>query len=60
MFEISLFFIVVTSKRKGKSVLAASCVYDHSHKVFGSMESRYGVAVRGTLLVTDFYTSGRK
>jgi hypothetical protein len=28
----------------------------HSHKVFGSMESRYGVAVRGTLLARDFYT----
>jgi hypothetical protein len=33
---------------------------DHSHKVSGSMGSRYGVAVRGTLLARDFYTSGRK
>jgi hypothetical protein len=32
----------------------------HSHKVSGSMGSRYGVAVRGTLLVRDFYTSGQK
>jgi hypothetical protein len=31
-----------------------------SHKVSGSMGSRYGVAVRGTLLARDFYTSGRK
>jgi hypothetical protein len=34
--------------------------HEHSHKVFGSMGSRYGVAVRGTLLVIYFYTSGRK
>jgi hypothetical protein len=33
---------------------------DHSHKVSGSMGSRYGVAVRGTLVARDFYTSGRK
>jgi hypothetical protein len=32
----------------------------HSHKVSGSMGSRYGVAVRRTLLARDFYTSGRK
>jgi hypothetical protein len=32
----------------------------HSHKVSGSMGSRYGVAVRGTLLARDFYTLGRK
>jgi hypothetical protein len=36
------------------------CWHEHSHKVFGSMGSRYGVAVRGTLVVRDFYTSGRK
>jgi len=30
----------------------------HSHKVSGSMGSRYGVAVHGTLLARDFYTSG--
>jgi hypothetical protein len=33
---------------------------EHSHKVFGSMGSRYGVVVRDTLLARDFYTSGRK
>jgi hypothetical protein len=33
---------------------------DHSHKVSGSMGSRYRVVVRGTLLARDFYTSGRK
>jgi len=33
---------------------------EHSHKVSGSMRSRYGVAERGTLPVRDFYTSGRK
>jgi hypothetical protein len=33
---------------------------DHSHKVSGSMGSRYGVAVHGTRLARDFYTSGRK
>jgi hypothetical protein len=32
----------------------------HSHKVSGSMRSRYGVVVRGTLIARDFYTSGRK
>jgi hypothetical protein len=32
----------------------------HSHKVSGSMGSRYGVVVRGTLLARDFYASGRK
>jgi hypothetical protein len=32
----------------------------HSHKVSGSMGSRYGVVVRGTLIARDFYTSGRK
>ena len=31
-----------------------------SHKVSGSMESRYGVVVRGMILARDFYTSGRK
>jgi hypothetical protein len=30
------------------------------HKVSGSMGLRYGIAVRGTLLARDFYTSDRK
>jgi hypothetical protein len=41
-------------------VMGAELRRDHSHKVSGSMGSRYGVVVRGTLLARDFYTSGRK
>jgi hypothetical protein len=33
---------------------------DHSHKVFGSMESWYGVKGHGMLLARHFYTEGRK
>lgn len=32
----------------------------HSNKVSGLMGSRYGVTIRCTLFVRDFYTSGRK
>ena len=31
----------------------------HIHKVSGSMGSRYGVLVRGTLLARDFYTGSK-
>jgi hypothetical protein len=40
--------------------ISTVCFHAHSHKVSGSMGSRYGVAVRGTLLARDFYTLGRK
>jgi hypothetical protein len=42
-------------KAEERERLAAVCL-QHSHKVSGSMGSRYGVAVRGTLLARDFYT----